>query len=244
MLLRTGSGRVTTEAVLLDYGLTLVSFEFPRDALLEVLERVRPAIAGATGAPAPSARELMTGVLDPIEADLELLGEDEVTDYLAFYERGWRRAGLALPRPLLAEILDLEQRCWDRAVRPAPGALAALRGLRLRGVRTAIASNAPFPPEMMRRQMAGAGVAPLVDAIVLSSEVGRRKPAPELYRAALGSVGTAPDRALHVGDRLQEDFHGPRRLGIRAVICTALAREEMPAGVPTIDSLDQLDRVL
>lgn len=233
-----------TEAVLFDYGLTLVDFAFPRQELLGVLEGFRARMQAELGRTAPSAEELVSLVLEPIEEALAGFGEDEVTDYLTFYRSGWRRAGLDLSSDLLYQILDQEQLCWDRAVRVAPEAPAILDRLRALGVRTAIASNAPFPPPMMRRQMAASGLAARVDAIVLSSEVGRRKPAPELYRVALDRLDVAPDRALYVGDRVREDFQGPLAVGMRAVICTGLSRRPPPDGVPTIPSLDQVESLL
>jgi HAD superfamily hydrolase (TIGR01509 family) len=222
-------------AVLLDYGLTLVSFTFPRDELLCVLDEARRWL----GRDAPDADALMRDVLEPLEADLDTIGEDEV-DYLAFYDRAWRRAGLEVSPETLYRILDLEQRCWDRAVRLAPGALEALDALRERGLRTAVASNAPFPPEMMHRQARVSGIAERVDAVVFSSEVGRRKPAPELYLAALDRLDVPAPEALYVGDRVVEDFDGPGRLGMRAVLCTALARRPVRDGVPTIAGLGEL----
>jgi HAD superfamily hydrolase (TIGR01549 family) len=227
------------QAVLFDYGLTLVTFSFPRECLLAVLERFRPRL----GAGSRSAEDLMRDVLEPLEHELDGYGEDEV-DYLDFYERAWRRAGIAASRSLLYEVLDREQLCWDQAVRLAPGALHALERLRARGLRTAVASNAPFPPEMMRRQLRGNGIGERVDAVVFSAEVGRRKPAPELYRAALDALGVEASDSLYVGDRYAEDYEGPRRLGMRALLCTALARTPPPAGVPTIASLGELEAAL
>jgi HAD superfamily hydrolase (TIGR01509 family) len=226
-------------AVLFDYGLTLVSFTFPRAELLAMLDGVRPWL----GPSPPDAESLMRGVLEPLEDDLDTIGEDEV-DYLAFYERAWRRAGLQVPRETLCRILEREQRCWDRAVRLAPDALPTLDRMRERRLRTAVASNAPFPPELLHRQLRRIGVAERVDAVVFSSEVGRRKPAPELYLAALDRVGVPAAEALYVGDQVAEDYEGPRRLGMRAVLCTALARRPAPDGVPTIARLAELDGLL
>jgi HAD superfamily hydrolase (TIGR01509 family) len=222
-------------AVLFDYGLTLVTFTFPREDLLYAMDEARRWL----GPGAPDAETLLREVLQPLEADLETIGEDEV-DYLAFYERAWQRAGLDVPPVTLQRILDLEQRCWDRAIRLAPDALETLDAMRARGLRTAVASNAPFPPELMRRQVALAGIADRVDAVVFSSEVGRRKPAPELYLVALDRLGVTPADALYVGDRRLEDYDGPRRLGMRAVLCTALARRPAGDGVPTIARLGDL----
>jgi putative hydrolase of the HAD superfamily len=230
---------VPLRAVLFDYGLTLVSFTYPRDGLLRVLEEVRPWLGPA----APDAGTLMREVLEPLEEDLGTIGEDEI-DYLAFYERAWRRAGMDVPRETLYRILDLEQRCWDGAVRVAPGVPETLDRLRARGLRTAVASNAPFPPEMLHRQVRANGIAARVDAVVFSSEVGRRKPAPELYLAALDRVGVPPAEALYVGDRVVEDHDGPVAAGMRAVLCTALTGTPAPAGVPSIARLGELDALV
>jgi HAD superfamily hydrolase (TIGR01509 family) len=229
--------RREVKAVLFDYGFTLVTYRFPAEALIEAMEEVR----GWLGSDPPTALQIVQNVLAPIDAQLPELGrsEDEV-DYLAFYADGWRRAGFDLPSATLYRILDLECRCWDGTVRLADDAISTLDELARRNLRTAICSNAPFPPEMMHRQLQRVGVADHVDAIVLSSEVGRRKPAPEIYRAALGRLQVEPGQALFVGDQLVEDYQAPRRVGMDAVLCTALARRPPPPGVPVIGSLANL----
>jgi len=97
---------------------------------------------------------------------------------------------------------------------------------------------------MMRRQVQSNGIAELVEAIVFSSEVGRRKPAPEVYQAALQAIGTAPERTLFVGDRVREDYEGPLAQGMRAAIVTAHADEQPPDGVPAIKTLAELPSFL
>jgi FMN phosphatase YigB (HAD superfamily) len=231
------------DAVLFDYGRTLVTFAYPTEDLLEVLRRFRPRIAAAIDAQAPEAEVILRDVLLPLEEHIENPGEDEVR-YADVYRAAWQRAGLDLPADLLYEILDEEQMCWDRTVRVDSDALQVLSWLGLRGIKRAVCSNAPFPPEMMRRQVATNGVGRLMDAVLFSSEVGRRKPAPELYRAALEAVGVRAERALFVGDRVREDYEGPRAVGMRAVICTAHAAEPPPAGIPTIASLSDLPGLL
>jgi len=222
-------------AVLFDYGRTLVEFDYPERELLDAMRGALPLL----GPEAPAAEVVMRDVLLPLEAELESFGEDEV-DYLEVYERAWRRAGVHAPQEVLYQVLDREQEVWDRHVRPAPDALSTLSALRGRGLRTAIVSNAPFPPKMMRRQMAGLGFLAAVDAVVLSAEVGRRKPAPELYQAGLRALDVAAADALYVGDRVVEDYEGPRRIGMQAVLVTALAAEPPPPSVATIATLAEL----
>jgi putative hydrolase of the HAD superfamily len=70
--------------------------------------------------------------------------------------------------------------------------------------------------------------------------VGRRKPAPEMYRAALDAIGVSPKHVLFVGNRMREDYDGPRSLGMQAVLYTAHNAEVAPAGIPSIATLSEL----
>ena len=229
--------------VLFDYGRTLVTFRYPTRDLLRVLDEFRPRIAGALGVPAPEAETIVEDVLLPLEEYIASMSEDEV-DYMDVYRDTWSRAGLVLPDDLLHEILDAEQQCWDRAVEVDADAVQILAWLRERGIKCGVCSNAPFPPEMMRRQVSSNGITELVDAIVFSSEVGRRKPAPEVYLAAIDAIGTEPEQTLFVGDRVREDYEGPRAVGMRAVVLTAHAEDESRDGVQTIASLAELKSLL
>jgi len=231
------------EAVLFDYGRTLVTFTYPKERLLEVIERFRPDISKATRAPAPEAEKIMEEVLLPLEAVIENPDQDEVS-YFDVYSGAWSRAGIELPGALLYEILDAEQQVWDDVAQVDREAPRLLRWLDQRGIKRAVCSNAPFPPEMMLRQVEKNGIAALVDAVVFSSALGRRKPAPEVYQAALEAVGVEAERALFVGDRVREDYEGPRSVGMRAVICVAHAAEPPADGIPTIASLKDLPGIL
>jgi HAD superfamily hydrolase (TIGR01509 family) len=231
-----------TEAVLFDYGLTLVTFEYPRRCLLQMLERVRPWL----GAAAPDAATLLASVLEPLEADVQAVASSSLDEapYWPIWENAWRRAGLDPETDVLERILDLEQRCWDQAVRLGPDVVEVLSRLRRQGIRTGICSNAIFPGHLMRRQLASSGLDRLLDAAVFSSEVGRRKPAPEIYLAALAALEASPQTTLFVGDRADWDYEAPIGLGMRAVLCTELTGGEAPAGVPGIRRLRDLEAFL
>jgi len=231
------------DGVLFDYGGTLVTFEYPYDELLEVVRAFGPSIRAGLGAPAPPAEAILSDVLLPLESYIANLGEDEVV-YMDVYRAAWHKAGLKLDDALLYKILDAEQLCWDRAVRVDPEALHVLGWLGSRGIKRGICSNAPFPPEMMRRQLVSNGISAAVDAAIFSSEVGRRKPAPEVYLAALAALGTDPHRTLFVGDRMREDYEGPRAVGMHAALLAAGQSNDFPDGVPTLASIGDLPRLL
>jgi len=58
------------------------------------------------------------------------------------------------------------------------------------------------------------------DAVLVSDTVGFRKPRPEIFRATLGALGTAPEETLHVGDNLAADVSGAASLGMRTAWIT------------------------
>jgi HAD superfamily hydrolase (TIGR01509 family) len=97
-------------------------------------------------------------------------------------------------------------------------ALQTLRAVRP-NVTLAIVSNTAIQPDIVDFYLAECGLDRLVGFRVLSSEVGWRKPHPAIYAAALAQAGVRPEEALFVGDRPVEDVAGPKRLGMRAVLC-------------------------
>jgi putative hydrolase of the HAD superfamily len=94
------------------------------------------------------------------------------------------------------------------------------------------------------------GLAPLVDAVVTSAAVGAAKPAPAIFMHALALAGVAAERALHVGDSLDDDVRGAASCGIPAVLlrraeghrsAAGAAGPAPPDGVATIGGLAELD---
>ena len=84
------------------------------------------------------------------------------------------------------------------------------------------------------------GLAPLVDGVVTSAAVGAAKPAAAIFAHALGLAGVAPERAIHVGDSLDEDVRGAAACGIRPMLLRRDGRSGAPdpAGVVTDHRLD------
>ncbi len=111
--------------------------------------------------------------------------------------------------------------------------------LRRQGIRLGLASNAPFPAEMMLRQIRGNGLSSLLDAVTFSSEIGWRKPSQRFYQTALAKLGTPIEATLFVGDRLLEDFTGPRSMGMQAILY-APDSNPRPEGVEVVSDLRQL----
>jgi putative hydrolase of the HAD superfamily len=84
-------------------------------------------------------------------------------------------------------------------------------------------------------------------SIVISEEVGVRKPAPAIFRMAAQTLGARPGEAVHVGDSLYADVRGARAAGVGAVWVNRTGRIRGPGDpIPDleVDSLRHLPELL
>ena len=89
--------------------------------------------------------------------------------------------------------------------------------LRTAGVPIALVSNA-----FGRDCYAGFDLNALADVVVISSEVGIRKPSRRIYAIACERLGVTPEQAIMIDD-LQQNLDGAARLGIAGVLHTDAA---------------------
>jgi putative hydrolase of the HAD superfamily len=143
------------------------------------------------------------------------LATDEATEF-----HRWRR----IVANVLPEVPDPDRafaELWQHFAQPAawrsfPDALA----LQTTGLPICVGSNFDRRLRQVLR-----GLPELValgldqsEAIVISSEVGRRKPHNDFYQAAQNRLDLPPESILWVGDDLENDYEGPKRAGLRAIL--------------------------
>ena len=86
------------------------------------------------------------------------------------------------------------------------------------------------------------GLAERLDYAVFSSEVGKRKPHPEIFERALEVLGVPAAEAVFVGDRLYEDVRGAAELGMTTVQALWFRADEHPeGGDPDFQAFTQMD---
>lgn len=93
--------------------------------------------------------------------------------------------------------------------------LSALKELKGRGLTLGLISNMHRDLQAICQDL---GIAPYLDFVVTSKEVGAEKPHPAIFRAALERAGVQPAEAMHVGDQYQADAKGACAVGIRGVV--------------------------
>ena len=120
--------------------------------------------------------------------------------------------------------------------RPYPEVPGVLAALRERGARLAVVSNWDVS---LHDVLERTGLRPVLDAVVISAELGAAKPDPAIFSAALARVEAAASDALHVGDSVEADVEGARAAGVEAVLVTRDGGTTAD-GVRVIGSLDEL----
>jgi putative hydrolase of the HAD superfamily len=147
------------------------------------------------------------------------------------------------PDPAL--VADLSRRDVESArihTRLCEDTVPFLEWLRSRDVLTALVSNCA---NTTRGQLEYLGVVPLVDAVILSCEVGSMKPYPEIYVTALDELGVAAVDAVFIDDQPTYCV-GAEAVGIRSI---QIARGEVNGYVsqwnfPVVHSLFDVHSLL
>jgi HAD superfamily hydrolase (TIGR01509 family) len=192
----------TLDAVTLDANGTLVRLRDPVPALAELL-RAHGVVCPADRVAAAFAAEGDYYIPRSLE------GRDEAT--LAAFRRRCVEVFLGAA----GADLDPEELVpsYIAALRfeVVPGVPETMRALRARGLALAVVSNWDIS---VHERLEELELAPLVDTVVASADVGVAKPDPRIFEIALGRLGVAAERALHVGDG-SADEDGAASAGLR-----------------------------
>jgi HAD superfamily hydrolase (TIGR01509 family) len=149
---------------------------------------------------------------------------------------------------VLAEEQQIEQAieqyiAGHRSARqPVSGSMQLLQALHGR-VHIAVITNNITAEQKEKLQVCG--LAPFVDTLITSEDVGAIKPDPAIFASALQSIGCSAQEAVMLGDAWSADIIGAQRAGIRAIW---LNRTGMSCPDPTLatelQALEPLDVVL
>ena len=121
--------------------------------------------------------------------------------------------GIRPSEELLQALKGIYKSCMS--LTPRPRAREVLEELSKRYVLGAI-SNAigPWPRTFLELE----GLGPFFKVIIISSEVGWRKPHRKPFELALSQMGLRPEEVVHIGDSPHEDVAGAKAVGMKAIL--------------------------
>jgi putative hydrolase of the HAD superfamily len=130
--------------------------------------------------------------------------------------------------PDVVESGECFRSLWDHFARPeswqiVAGAEAVVAELRHLGLRLGIATNFD---SRLRSVLVGFPELSRETDIIISAEIGWRKPAAEFFAAVGQKLGVSLDEILMVGDELENDIQAARAAGLRAVLLDPRRRAE------------------
>ena len=195
------SAPTTRTAVLIDFGGVITT------SVLRAFEQFGQFVGAAPG--------LVLGLLSHDTAARELIVEHECGRIEAdAFDQGFADRLSAHGVAVRAERLSTRMQA---GLRRDDDTVQMIEDLRAAGVPIALVSNA-----FGRDCYAGFDLGALADTVVISSEVGIRKPSRKIYAIACQRLGIEPHQAVMVDD-LQQNLDGAARLGIAGVLHTDAA---------------------
>ena len=226
-------------AVLFDWGDTLMQFGYVPE-LVEAGQRAGLEALGLDGLPeADAVTEHFREHYEPL---LWVHGTLEEIEYPELVRELLGHFGIQVSDEELGRFLEAEHAAWEPARLLGSTTHALLESLRNRGLRLGLVSNAFDPGWLLHRDLEQMGIAERVDFTVFSSEVGKRKPHPEIFQRALDALGVAAEEAMFVGDRLYEDIRGANEVGMTSVQAVWFRADEHPeGGEPDHQAFTQMD---
>ena len=145
---------------------------------------------------------------------------------------------------VLAELTaEFEEATLATGVDAVDGAKHTLEALRDAGIRRGLVCDTGMTPGRVVRWILGdLDLAPLLEVLCFSDEVGLPKPDPGVFAKALAELGVKPEEAVHVGDLKRTDIAGATAFGMRAVRFRGAHddRSEAPDADVVIDRLPDL----
>jgi putative hydrolase of the HAD superfamily len=101
-------------------------------------------------------------------------------------------------------------------------------------------------PECGKELLEKFGLKGYLDVVVISGEINRRKPSPEIFKRALRALSVPASKTVFVGDMIDLDVKGPKSVGIRAILIKRRPMEKdasvKPDGI--INNLAELPAML
>lgn len=131
-----------------------------------------------------------------------------------------------------------------------PGVQALLAAVHASGLRMGLIRNSKTPKHQMVARMETYGIAEFFSVIIMSGEVGFKKPSREVFEAAVAAAGleevqqSSPKQIIYIGNESAKDVVGANGMGWTSVLVRHTEESSGGRAVHEIDELDQLLAIL
>jgi HAD superfamily hydrolase (TIGR01662 family) len=111
-------------------------------------------------------------------------------------------------------------------------AAETLRYFKGEGYKLGLVSNTIFPGRFHLIELKRFKLFPYLDTILFSSEVGYKKPHPQIFLQCLKSLRIGPEESIFIGDKLIEDIGGAKNVGMTGILKYKEGRDYSASIVP------------
>lgn len=208
------------KAVIFDYYNTLLRYE-SMDERLEVWEIINETIGLVINDFSMTAEELQTLYHEECEREIKNCQKERGIYAEICLKRVWKevlvKAGMEKDwaERKADKILMVYRLCAEKENKLFPNVKKELFALKEQGMKILLLSNAQirFIQEEMPEE-----IRKLFDVVMISEEVGIKKPSPELFQMAFEKLGVEPQDIVYVGDSEQDDMIPAGNFGCHCIM--------------------------
>lgn len=221
-------------AVIFDFGETLATGKLDaksyRQQLLAYIHSLGYALSEKTLA------KTLDGMLATL---MKARKENRELTFEELYSRVLVKLGINPTEEVLSHIHGLYAENFT--VEPVPRVTEVLQTLYGR-YKLAVISNAMS--QLPRLALEKAGLTKFFQLIIISRDLGIRKPDPKIFKYALKKLGVKPEETIHVGDSMEQDVVGAKNAGIKSVWIKNKEEPILEEPNYTISSITELPKII
>ena len=152
-------------------------------------------------------------VLDTKKVEIREIGRQLVKGLISD-EQLWKEIGEIISKPIPNDSTELAKKFYKESLVFLPGMIDLVKKLKSRKIKTAVLSNiSKSNAELIREKNGYNGF----DEVVLSYEVGMRKPELEIYTLTVNKLGMKPEECLFIDDA-EGNLVPAEKLGMKTVL--------------------------
>jgi len=208
------------KAILFDMGSTLLEFENSTwDVLRKLSTETGYEFLKENNLTLPNLEEFSNVLSDEfLKARSEIAQSLKELKFENVIFEFFRGLNLSTSDGIYGSFLEVYYKPVTDQVTLVDGAEKVLKFFKERNLNIGLISNTIFPEEFHLRELKRFGLYPYLDAHFFSSQVGYRKPHPQIFQLALEKLKVDSSDAVFVGDRLEEDVGGAQNVGMKGIL--------------------------